>query len=101
MGEGAVGEVYQVIHKPTCSVYALKRVSRIQAQQVSLELHFILPWDADDVIKLQIRIIWKPFYSCIALTVRQVNLSNIGIYVVFTWLFLFRTCLKFNVGRGD
>lgn len=35
MGEGAVGEVYQVIHKQTCEVFALKRVNKMTASMVS------------------------------------------------------------------
>lgn len=35
MGEGAVGEVYQVAHKTTCELFALKRVNKIQASRVS------------------------------------------------------------------
>jgi len=29
MGEGAVGEVYQVVHKKTLELFALKRASKI------------------------------------------------------------------------
>jgi hypothetical protein len=36
MGEGAVGEVYQVIHKQTCEVFALKRVNKMTASMVSI-----------------------------------------------------------------
>jgi len=35
IGEGAVGEVYQVVHKKTLELFALKRVSKITAQMVS------------------------------------------------------------------
>ena len=37
IGEGAVGEVYQVVHKQTQELYALKRVSKIQASMVSAQ----------------------------------------------------------------
>jgi len=36
LGEGAVGEVYLVVHKQTQELFALKRVSKIVASQVSI-----------------------------------------------------------------
>ena len=46
MGEGAVGEVYQVVHKKTLELFALKRVNKITAQMVSIKtydsIHFML-----------------------------------------------------------
>ncbi len=36
MGVGAVGEVYQVVHKTTSEIFALKRVSKVQATRVSI-----------------------------------------------------------------
>jgi serine/threonine protein kinase len=42
IGEGAVGEVYQVIHKQTTEIFALKRVSKIKASMVSLNV--FLKW---------------------------------------------------------
>jgi serine/threonine protein kinase len=35
LGEGAVGEVFRVVHKQTQELYALKRVSKISATMVS------------------------------------------------------------------
>mmetsp|Transcript_42602 Transcript_42602/g.65333 ORF Transcript_42602/g.65333 Transcript_42602/m.65333 type:complete len:122 (-) Transcript_42602:1623-1988(-) len=39
IGEGAVGEVYQVIHKQTSELFALKRVNKHQAELVSAVPH--------------------------------------------------------------
>ena len=36
MGEGAVGEVYQVVHKSTLEVFALKRCNKNTATMVSI-----------------------------------------------------------------
>lgn len=38
LGEGAVGEVFRVVHKQTQELYALKRVSKISATMVSIFL---------------------------------------------------------------
>ena len=37
VGEGAVGEVFRVVHKQTQEIYALKRVSKISATMVSIQ----------------------------------------------------------------
>jgi serine/threonine protein kinase len=41
LGEGAVGEVWEVIHKETQELYAIKRVNKHQAKLVSLGHIFI------------------------------------------------------------
>lgn len=50
LGEGAVGEVYRVMHKQTKELYALKRVSKISATMVSIHNHILI----NDVIKFYI-----------------------------------------------
>jgi len=42
VGEGAVGEVYLVVHKKTQEIFALKRVNKIQADAVSRSTSFTL-----------------------------------------------------------
>jgi serine/threonine protein kinase len=42
LGEGAVGEVFRVVHKQTQELYALKRVSKISATMVSTYYFFIM-----------------------------------------------------------
>ena len=40
LGEGAVGEVWEVVHKQTQELFAIKRVSKQQAKLVSYSRFF-------------------------------------------------------------
>lgn len=54
MGEGAVGEVYQVVHKRTLEIFALKRVNKMTASMVSVSniCFQIILYDAFTIIAL-------------------------------------------------
>jgi|TARA_B110001469_G_C9369495_1_gene192743 serine/threonine protein kinase len=58
LGEGAVGEVFRVVHKQTQELYALKRVSKISATMVSdlfyCVSHFKFLFKMDSTILLKI-----------------------------------------------
>ena len=57
LGEGAVGEVFRVVHKQTQELYALKRVSKISATMVSIQINFHLSSILNSILK------WSPRFS--------------------------------------
>jgi serine/threonine protein kinase len=57
LGEGAVGEVFRVVHKQTQELYALKRVSKISATMVSIKINFHSSSILNSILK------WSPRFS--------------------------------------
>ena len=57
LGEGAVGEVFRVVHKQTQELYALKRVSKISATMVSIQINFHSSSILNSILK------WSPRFS--------------------------------------